>query len=51
MTKVFNENLKKFHQFYSQVLNPLTICKIILDINNLQAEKSAASGEGNMAIY
>lgn len=26
ITKVFNENIKKFKHFYSKVINPLTVC-------------------------
>lgn len=51
MTKAFNENLKKFHKFYSQILNPLTTCKIMVDINQMLAEKAAAKGEGNTCVY
>jgi len=50
-TKVFNENIRKFKRFYSDILNPLSICKIMLDINQILAEKSSASGEGNLGSY
>eukprot|EP00347_Sterkiella_histriomuscorum_P018424 403345562 len=51
MTKAFNENMKKFNRFYSQILNPLTTCKIMVDINQMLAERAAASGEGNSCVY
>lgn len=43
--------MKKFKRFYQDILNPLNICKIMLDINQMLAERSAAVGEGNMAQY
>ena len=50
-TKIFTENMKKFKRFYQDILNPLNLCKIMLDINQMLAEKSAASGDGNTAQY
>lgn len=51
MTKAFNENIKKFSKFYSSVLNPLSTCKIMVDINTMLAERANASGEGNTCVY
>ncbi|CDW89511.1 UNKNOWN [Stylonychia lemnae] len=51
MIKLFNENLKKIEHFYIDILNPLNICQIILDINNLLAEKSALSKDGQSIVY
>lgn len=51
MIRVFNENLKKLSHFYLNIINPLTICKLMLDLNNLLAERSASIGDGNEATY
>ena len=46
-----NENVKKFEHFYNDILNPLNICQIILDINTLLAEKSALSKDGKSIVF
>ncbi len=38
--KVFQENLKRVNKFFMETISPLSICQIILDINNIMAENS-----------
>lgn len=39
--RVFRENIKKFKHFYMFILNPITIGKIITDINQMIAFKKS----------
>jgi hypothetical protein len=36
--KIFGENMKKLRHFYSNVINPVTTCQVILDINTIIAD-------------
>ena len=34
------DNLKRFKEFYSVTLNPLTICQIIMEVNTLMMDSA-----------
>lgn len=44
--KVFQENLKRMNKFFMETISPLSICQIILDINNIMAENSVNKTTG-----
>ena len=48
--KVFQENLKKIQKFYQETISPLSICQIVLDINNIMAEQSVNKTTG-VSVY
>ena len=48
--KVFQENLKRVNKFFMETISPLSICQIILDINNIMAENSVNKTTG-VSVY